>query len=212
MSIKSYQYTFGAGDTRQYIGGGFFTIEQVTDEITLNIKDPRGNSIGIVENIGAGFWINLDDKEIGSIDIYSATTQTINVIIGAGEFGVNKTSSTITGGKLDPNTLSSSYWNSNILSSVITILSPASNVNGVIVLSSWLSFVGFGQARIMAKTSAPTGVNDTSANTLCHLSAASTLLENASNTEPTFLPAGYGIYANKNTTNAGEFVVEYEIF
>lgn len=213
MSIRSHQLSYSAGETKSFIGGGFFTIEQVTDEVELTIKDPHGNVVGEIENIGAGFWINLEDKNIGSIDVISATAQTINIIIGSGEFGVNKTTTVIGGGTLDPETLVTQS-DSLTTTTVDTIITPATNINGVKIHNINMKVNNnAGVTTVLSKTSAPVTYYDASARSLFYCYFNSTvymaIIDKAN--FPIIVPAGEGIYTFATVVDNARVSIDYEI-
>lgn len=217
MTVKSYQYTFGAGDSKQYRGGGFFTIEQLTDEVDVELFTPRGTSLGLMENIGAGFWIRIPEENgiFGYAEVTSATAQTINVIAGDGEFGVNKTSTSITGGTLDPHTPDSSYYDSTNTATLQTIVTPAANVSGVIIHHAHINYSSSvsGVSRLMYKSSAPTGFDDATAATIAisNLNTTTAQVEQSERDTPIIVPAGNGIYHQNSTTLAVRTSVLYTV-
>ena len=117
-------------------------------------------------------------------------------------------------GKVTPHTLRSTFNLFSIGATLQTIVAPASNTKGVIVLGAWVEdnnevYVN-NLIRIMAKSTAPTGSNDTAANTLAingsgtapHLGVAL----------PVVLPPGVGLYAQATVLNAnGAYGAEYEV-
>ena len=96
-----------------------------------------------------------------------------------------------------------------------TIVAPAANTKGIVVTAAHAFPRNDGtRSRVMAKTSAPASVTDTSALTLAH----SILLLNGAGqffggiALPIVLPPGVGLYAQKDDVNvAGGFSCDYEL-
>lgn len=219
MSIRSYRDTFTAGVKKQYRGGSFFNIAELTDEVTVRLFSNMGNTIAVLENIGAGFWIKLDNgtdsERIGSVEIESATAQTIDVIIGDGEFGANKTSTTITGGRLDAALLrTTEYKRTSISTALNTVVTPAANTNGIIITSA-LAGVAGGETRIMAKTSAPASLEDGVLIYAHYSSSSGTYYQEIVSpvvTLPIQIPAGFGLYEQSSSAIITSYVqISYEV-
>jgi len=211
MSIRSFQFTFDGSNKTVLRGGDYFTIEESTADLDVRIKDARGNEIGFVQNVAAGFWIEVPD--MGYLEVESATAQTASFIVGSGKFGVNKTTTSINGGQLTPRTLLTHYG-SVVGSSLLTIVTPAANTDGIRIdnitnlpnsSSTWFT--------VMAKTFAPTAYNDTSARFLyAHTLAASSSAILVDKIEmPVIIPAGEGLYAQGSAANSGNLTIAYEV-
>lgn len=215
MSIKSFQYTFTAAETKTYRGGDFFAIEELTDEVDVELFDNTGNSLGKVENVGAGFWIKLPkdnngDALISRIDVTSASAQTVNVIAGFGEFGTNKTSTAITGGILDPETLVTSS-RATITNGNTIVVTPAANTNGVRIDGFTVQHLQTGYTILMSKTSAPSSALDLSARQLAVAQWSTGYSNHNSVKLPIIVPAGEGIYLRASVANQSTTGLEYEV-
>ena len=90
-----------------------------------------------------------------------------------------------------------SYGRYSASSTLNTILSPASNVNGCIVYMT-LAGVYSGVVSIMAKQTAPTGPLDTGA---IYLDSNWSMNRISKTTLPLLVPAGFGLYEQSNTTS-----------
>lgn len=96
-----------------------------------------------------------------------------------------------------------------------TIVAPASNVAGIKVLAAAVVIRNITSGRVMAKTSAPTGVDDAAANTVAYRAALNGYAPNGvieGQTFPILLPPGLGLFAQKTDAEATSgFLVEYEV-
>lgn len=206
--IRSFQYTFTAAQTKVYAGGGYLSIEELTNDVDLEFFDQHNNSLGVVQNIGAGFWVDLTN--FGKVHITSATAQTVNVLIGTGSFGVNKTSTTITGGTLTAETLETHYGGI-IGTSLVTIATPAANTAGIKIHDIKLNAGAAGYCQVMSKTSAPATWNDVTARSLAfYESDAVGKIFNRMSTK-IIVPAGEGLYAQGTAASVANCHIEYEI-
>lgn len=106
--------------------------------------------------------------------------------------------------------LVSAYFRRTTSSALNTIVAPASNVAGVRVDAATIyGATGNGLVRIMAKSSAPTSVNDTGAHTLLMTYAELQIVDRE---VPIILPAGVGLYEQAEAAAGNSFVsVSYEV-
>ena len=210
MGLRSFQDSFGAGDIKQYSCGGYFTIAASSNEVDIELFSQRGNSKGVIENVAAGFW--FEDEDITHVQVTSASAQTIEVISGAGKVGINKTTTSINGGTLDPSTLSTHYGY-HVGTALQTIVTPAANVNGVRVDSITKSYLqSYGTLSVMTKTSAPADYKDITARHLFSWysnAVDGNLVDKAD--FPLIIPAGEGLYTVSDIINNGTVLIEYEI-
>lgn len=216
MSVKSYQYAFGAGETKQYRGGDYFTLADSSSDVTLEIFSPRGTSLGKLENIGAGFWMRMPEENgvLGRIDVTSASAQTINVIVGNGEFGVNKTTTNINGGNLDSHTSGSFYSAKPATTAIQTVETPAANVNGIRINNvTLIRGSGDGSGGFSSKTSAPSSATDVTARMimLYSHSASNGLQAFNSGSFPFIIPAGEGLYFGVSLASCLTGSISYEV-
>lgn len=209
MGMRSFSHSFGAGDIKEFRCGGYFTIASASDEVDIEIFESRGNSIGVLQNVGAGFW--LKDKDVDYIKVTSASAQTVNIISGSSDVGVNKTTTSINGGTLDPQTLDTSYLGT-FTASLDTIVTPAANVAGIRIDGVNFTYIagtnGFG--RIMFKTSAPSGMNDGSGLLYVSNYYTQTRFDVDKIECPIIIPAGNGLYAQSGNTIGG-YMIHYEL-
>ena len=93
-----------------------------------------------------------------------------------------------------------------------TIVAPAANTNGVIVTSAGMHVITDNtRARVMAKASAPTSVDDSTALTLC-IGGYGLIKPTLVSSMPCVLPPGVGLYAQKSDANAGAtYFCDYEV-
>ena len=116
--------------------------------------------------------------------------------------------------KITPPTLKSTFNVFQTGATLQTIVAPAANTKGVVVLGAWVSDnTGMVSAltRVMAKTTAPTGANDVAANTLA-VSGNAIPSGLVGMGFPVVLAPGVGLYAQGLVGNANAgYGVEYEV-
>lgn len=199
--INTFSDSFSAGETKTYTGGRFFLLFSVTDEVDIEFFTPEGTSLGVAVGMTSGFNVDMlepTSKQFGFCKITSATVQTIKVIIGDSRAQIFKTSTEINGGNLDPWTLGASkYERYSASTAVNTIVTPAANVNGIELItalcgSNAATAYNGGECRstLMAKTSAPSGITDTTAHRILFSNNGIT----DSIRHPIIIPAGMGLY------------------
>lgn len=215
--LRSYQITLSAGVAVPFTGGKYFTIEESTADVDVAFLDNSGQQIGVAENVASGFWCEV--PAFGSVQITSASAQTISVIIGGGSdsapirFGVNKTTTSINGGIMSPRELVTGYFYQAAVATLQTVVTPAANTAGVRIDSAVMhSASGFG--RIMAKTSAPSSVTDTAARTIAQytsMGASNVQAESRYTGDSILLPAGEGLYHQVNGAYQNYVSINYEV-
>jgi len=210
-NLDSLQYSFTAGQTHVYRGGNYISIASLVDEIEIEFFK-KGSSLGKVGNIGAGFYANISKFDL--IKITSATAQTVNVIVGTGEFGVNKTSTVITGGLLDYPVLGDGFYLSSALAGLTTVVPPASNTKGIIVYFCGINISGSAKGRFMFKETAPTSIDDPDAQTLGVVVTSGTAPygnDFSGVNGELIVPPGKGIYFQKDTAIQSTCFIEFDI-
>ena len=116
-------------------------------------------------------------------------------------------------GRLTPARLSQPFYRRDSVGNTLqTIVAPAANVAGVIVTRCGTGGVN-DNCRIMAKASAPTGLDDGAANTLCYNpnDAATGRMGPVNVSTPIVVPPGLGVYAITGIASQSFCYVEYEV-
>ncbi len=104
--------------------------------------------------------------------------------------------------KVSPHEIGDSvYYSSDTSTSLITIVTPSTNVNGVVISNASLfSVSGDGSARLMVKTSAPVSWDDSNALSVSAIRLSGGNFAGADNAVmPVAIPAGYGVYFQKDS-------------
>jgi len=119
----------------------------------------------------------------------------------------------VNGGALDTPVLSDGYYVSLASIALQTLVTPASNINGIRVLGAG-GFSDGAYWRYMAKTIAPTGADDPLALTIAFGAADVTApLGNFSSTSvlPAVIPPGYGLYLQHGSLQNVRSWINYEV-
>lgn len=144
--------------------------------------------------------------------ITSVNPQVMKVGVGYGSSGSEKIEGVIQVSEvvapLAPHELADSYFYGDGSVAVETIVAPAANTNGIVIYAASAYSGGGGGARVMFKSSIPSGWSDTGAGTLaaCH-AGVSIQQEKAL---PLLIPAGKGLFCVK-TTVSGQCSIEYRV-
>ena len=218
--MKTFNYTFSAGENKTFAGGKFFIVITAGDAINITYLKNFTQVDETAQGITSGYYFESDEG-FDTVQVYSATAQTVKAGVSkSGSGGFNISSQIITGGTLDgitPITLGTSFeFLSNSTTTLFTVVAPSSNINGVRVNTAQVNvYLGGGYiARFMAKTSAPTARNDSSADTICMASsgAAGEGSQMVRMETPIIIPAGKGLYfwTNDNSSGADNYC-NYEV-
>ncbi len=210
MSTK--EKTISAGDPLIVGGGNSFYIHDVSgDDVTVNIKR-NGQTIHTAEDVQEGwefFGVPLtgQDRVFTSVEISCATANTIKVETSSERTRLNRSTGSVDIANTPsiqqvinpptPDELAEQYFSSLATVALQTIVTPAANVNGVIIhgVGIWVSVADAG--RFMAKNSAPLSWDDTDANTIALATSASVNpygVNLSKLTETKIIPAGMGVY------------------
>jgi hypothetical protein len=153
---------FGAGESKLFhLGGAYFEIIDAPSPVDVVLTDKNGVQRGVMRNAEASFYIKNTDYD--TVQLTSATAQTIRFAFGSSEAGTRRStgSVTISGSvALDAATLaalesidlnaaslntlryplqSNQSWTHSAALSVNTavqIFAPGSNVNGAVILTA----------------------------------------------------------------------------
>ncbi len=219
--VRSFEYTFSAGESKDFGGGLFFNLAAATNPVDIELIGITGESYGTMQDIPAGFWMDLPLNEdtgralIGKIKVTSASAQNVTLIVGFGRFGSNKTSTQIEGGTLTPVSIgSTAYYRNSSSAALNTIVAPASNTNGIKITSVGLKSNGTG-INVMVKESAPTSYSD-GRSVIYQDRAGSSANYNALSTAivamPILVPAGVGLYEQCQSSGTPSAVfLSYEV-
>jgi len=189
----------------------------------------KGINARLKNNQGIQVAEQFDSLEMRDV---SGAPNSVDYVIGNGEFLNAEISAEITGGKIQPiggaDNLTNQPWSkiseitprmlnlagafylSDALNSLNTIVAPAANINGVVVLGVGCNQDNTGTARFMYGQSAPTSWNDASAGTILLNRRDVASQSNIAVELPIIIPAGHGIYFNQSTLNSTQRFMEYE--
>jgi hypothetical protein len=215
--MSSVTETINAGTWREFFEpGDFFRLLETTAPVTVEFY-AAGRKIVDVVNIQAGYAEYFRGGTLVMFDrvrIYSATTQQVGFVTRFGsDVRYDRGASSVTGTvALDAATLtaiatpkaSTGYFLSEVALSAntpLTVFTPASNVNGAILLSADISdFDSTANASIsafLAKSSAPTLVSDGEPLLISRLLSAYSTSNHylgASLNEAQYIAPGLGLY------------------
>ncbi len=203
MLGKIYSYAFSAGATKTLPGGVYLRVLTADAAVTLTFYDESGQALGDWVGVLGGFGIDatyFSEKvgktvaRFGRVDVYSATAQTVDIAVSRVPVDYDRSAGSVSvtnAPTITPFSLATCYVRNSASAALGTIVAPASNVNGIRFLRAVISVAGAENVRIMAKSSAPAGWADATANTLlagCE-AAGSIVTDN-----PILIPAGLGLY------------------
>ncbi len=183
-----------------------------------------GQKFASISRINQGdlYRVRPSAEEFDKIELNSAGAQTVIVLVSDGNFetgtligsvSVNNTPTiAAVTAALTPPSLVTGYYRKSITSALQTIITPAQNTAGIRVHYCMLgATVTEGRARIMAKTSAPASLDDTTANTLLY-AYPNAGCYTAQQSFSILLPAGMGLYEiSSNTANDSYCAIDYEL-
>lgn len=209
--MKTFSYTFAAGETMHFPSGKFFIVITAGDALNVDYFRNVQKLDESAQGVTSGYYAEFDEG-FDSIQIYSATIQTIKIAISKGSSGGFNISSTIItdilGGVIDevkPYTLST-FFDVYLGTALQTIVTPAANTAGIridnITMGAW-GATGF--ARVMHKTSAPVSPSDGYALAVGYTNSYVDKINT-----PIIIPSGHGLYAQANVANAAYVTVAYE--
>lgn len=222
ISIKD--YTIPAGEWL-YLGvrAKFFMLMESTKDVDFKVLKSN-TEIGYGESViqGAshgpsaepfdGIWVKTTDGSSQTVKICLADgLAELRSIVGA---------VSLTGGTVDavtaitnpptPRTLVD-QWGGLITNAVSTIITPAANTGGVRVDNvSMLQWLTTGQVNVVAKSSAPSGFNDTTSHVMWFAKLDAGLYSAEKANLPVIVPAGLGIYAIADVVDLCRISTSYE--
>lgn len=211
--MQTYEYTFSAGETKVFPSGQFFILIDASSGVDVDYFKNNTNINESASGVTSGYFYR-NENGFDTVQVTSATGQTVKLAISkAGDGGYNIASQIISGGTVDlineitPQTSGiTSYHRLNTSDALNTIVTPASNTNGILVTAiSTYSDTCF--VRVMFNTTSPTGYLD-GVNIGPQVYTPSTDSVNryfAQCAMPIIVPAGYGLYerSNSNTNTSG---------
>jgi hypothetical protein len=229
--MSSVTETINAGTWREFFEpGDFFRLLETTAPVTVEFY-AAGRKIVDVVNIQAGYAEYFRGGNLVMFDrvrIYSATTQQVGFVTRFGsDVRYDRGASSVTGTvALDAATLAAleqinvrpesetgswGFTAVTVANSAQTIFTPASNLNGAILLSAGFSIYGGASApsvSIIAKSSAPANVLDGSiifGGGISLTASGGGNLSQGTMPKEQFIPAGLGLYfiTDIATTSAG---------
>lgn len=179
---------FNAGESKLFaISGQYFELIDATNPVDVLLSDVNGAQRGVMRSAEASF--NLKDTDFATVQLYSATAQTIRFAYGTGEAGTRRAAGAVSivgDVALNPATLAAlestdlnaatlnaltrplaptaswSAYGAFTANSNETIFAAGANVNGAIVLEAYVDGVGTAimAPAFLAKSTAPASVVD----------------------------------------------------
>lgn len=212
MSAKE---TFSAGQTREFFGAGdFFRLLQTTGPITVEFY-LDGREVAEMVDIEAGYAESFarEQKRFDRIRIYSPTAQDVKWVTRDGsDVRYDRGAASITGSvdlnaatiaqlrspRPEAQTGSTNVSGALAATTAEVVVTPGTNVNGVIVYSATFSDYGTApiQGGLLAKEGAPTAITDgvMIAHIMSGGPSSSNTHHKADLQRDVFIPAGLGIY------------------
>lgn len=222
---------FNAGESKLFaISGQYFELIDATNPIDVLLSDVNGAQRGVMRSAEASF--NLKDTDFATVQLYSATAQTIRFAYGTGEAGTRRAAGAVSIVGTVPVTVSnqqtldaatvdnikrpilpSASWRdaSTIVGNTpLTIFAPGANTNGAVIISmDAYDFNSLNSVQaFVAKSSPPVGVNDGEVIAQSHMSAAfsANFFLRIGREVPTRIGPGLGLYFIGSTSGtAGYF-------
>lgn len=223
--MRPYIFKVAASTEEQvFFGKANYARLDPSSTVSVKIKAPDNNE-EITLDAGDDVILSEFDELRISHDGASDTAFTLYVGLGT-KAGSSKVSGNIqpVGGSDNtanppgvikvPDTLSSSHFYTGISGALITIVTPAANLNGVKIHGCGIFTTGATASRYMHKTSAPTSTVDTSAGTIATSSGSSVAPIGNDNTtlyETKIIPAGRGVYLQQTGIATLYAWLEYEV-
>ena len=218
--IELLSIPFGAGESRLlHLSGQYFEIVDATNPVDVLLIDKTGAQRGIMRGAEASF--HLKNTDFSTIQITSATAQTIRIGYGSGEAGTRRAAGAVsivgtvpvTGPLTDTQLRASAvpifalqpghtqaYHASNAIAANTpqTIVAPASNLNGIDLLAGALYDIQANNADavVIAKASAPASITDGAVymRTIGSFRDTTLLIQSDRLESAQFVPAGLGLY------------------
>lgn len=186
--IELISVPFNAGESKLFaISGQYFELIDATDPIDVLLSDVNGAQRGVMRSAEASF--NLKDTDFATVQLYSATAQTIRFAYGTGEAGTRRAAGAVSivgDVGLSPATLAAlesidlnaatitsllrpelptGTWASSaamVANTAVNIFTAAANVNGAILLDASAKETSAANATmsIVAKATAPANCAD----------------------------------------------------
>tara|TARA_Y100000310_G_C20701675_1_gene830572 strand:- start:1939 stop:2727 length:789 start_codon:yes stop_codon:yes gene_type:complete len=200
------------GQPSTLVNGQGVKLEEVVGRVTLT--NTTGSAITLTLDLGIGeiyddrlsvsgtlkseIWDGSDgpvDVVVGSTNslrVYDANTLDVERLLDGTSDGIQQGQKTLGSSALN-------LWALN--GTVGTLVTPAANVNGVLVVNAKCG--GSSYVTLMAKTSAPSGYNDSSAKVL----VGSVVSTPSTMPHPILVEAGEGIYYDSSSSQATNHIV-----
>lgn len=212
---------FNAGESKLFaISGQYFELIDATNPVDVLLSEVNGAQRGVMRSAEASF--NLKDTDFATVQLYSATAQTIRFAYGTGEAGTRRAAGAVSivgtvpvSGPLTDAQLRATpvvvngrpsaptgNWVNQILvaaNTAINVFTGASNVNGAIVWAAGANdqnAAGTPQS-FLAKATAPASIVDGDVIAMTKnqiLSSAPMFYKELELVQPQFIPAGLGLW------------------
>lgn len=209
---------FGAGESRLlHVSGQYFELIDATNPVDVLLIDKTGAQRGIMRGAEASF--HLKNTDFSTIQISSATAQTIRIGYGSGEAGTRRAAGAVSivgtvpvSGPLTDAQLRASpvvvrdvelptnAWNNTAVvaaNTAIQIFAPGANVNGAILWSaaSYDANAAATMQVLIAKASAPASITDGEVIAQCQINSnGTTNYLNIQIDRPRRIAPGLGLY------------------
>lgn len=228
--MRSYQQTFGAGESKDFqIDAKFFFLFEALNAVTIQFWKGGAPSDDLALDVLAGFKVR-PLKGFDRITITSSAAQTIKFFIATGEGDYERLLGSVQligdvalnaatlaaletiNAFIQPESYSSSYKSTTALGANApeTVFTPAANVNGAIVhYASYSMALGANSSMTfgyIAKASAPVNILDGDVIPMIgNMAAGSAQIGNYSLDKSIRIPAGKGLYALTGIAEAVAF-------
>lgn len=211
---------FNAGESKLFaISGQYFELIDATNPIDVLLSDVNGAQRGVMRSAEASF--NLKDTDFATVQLYSATAQTIRFAYGTGEAGTRRAAGAVsivgtvpvTGPLTDaqlraavvdvrdrPEGANGFFSSTGGIpaNSPIALINPGTNTNGVIFQYAACSDINASAIDMvfLHKASPPTSIYDGTPLCVSDIVGLTTTLYamNGRLETPAFVPAGQGVY------------------
>jgi hypothetical protein len=222
-SIEIVTVLFNAGESRLFaLSGEYFEVIEAPNPIDVLLSDFNGAQRARMNQAAASFYSK--GVSYGVIQITSASAQTIRFAYGTGETGTRRSTGAVTVSgpvALDAATLaaleitnvrpegSTGFWSdasATVANTPIVVFTPASNTNGVVLMSAAATNQcnsGLAVEAFIHKTSAPVSLSDGSIvlQSVMHAIVPSCVISSQLPKDQ-LIPAGHGLYFISNIGNA----------
>jgi len=222
--MRVHAITIPAGELRQINDVGLFArIQSLTGGSSVTISTDQGVIVPISQGQKIRFPQPYDRLIITNP---GATAITLSILVGDGDFDDAAIAGTVSIDDTNPvnvefvtpqQTLiervplgAAHYYKMNITTSVVTILTPASNINGVEITRGLLAVYN-GVLRLSCASAVPASIDDAGVESVLDVDATSSNYNNVVLPYPVLIPAGLGLYHQSNSTGTQRISLSYKV-